>query len=155
MIFAPMFSSVNALTVEHILVPSNQLETLTINLLAPQTVTGSVNISETEQNSTIDFWVRNPNGATILDAETAANGENFTFTAVSDGEYVLNFKNHLAYNENVDVEYSVSTPPVRILGLDPINFIGIIIEIAAVLAIAGFVVYRTHAKRRTTQSPLS
>jgi emp24/gp25L/p24 family/GOLD len=155
MVFAPMFSSVNALTVEHILVRSGQLETLTINLLAPQTVTGSFNVSGTERNSTVDFWVRDPDGATILDAETAANGENFTFTANSDGEYVLNFKNHLAFDENVDLEYSVSSPPVRILGLDPITFSGVVIEIAVALAIVGFVIYRTHSRRRSTQSPLS
>jgi len=154
MIFAPMFSPASALTVEHILVRSGQLETLTINLLAPQTVTGSFNVSGTGRNDTVDFWVRDPNGATILDAETAANGENFTFTANSDGEYVLNYKNHLAYDENVDLEYSASSPPIRILGFDPIVFSSGI-AMVAVFAILGFLAYRTHAKRRTTQSPLS
>lgn len=92
LIFASLFSLVNASTVEHLLVGSGQQETVPINLLAPQTVTGSLNISGIERNDTVNFWVRTPNGATILDAETTANGKNFTFTASSDGEYVLNFK---------------------------------------------------------------
>lgn len=150
-VFASMFSLVNASTIEHVLVRSGQQETLTINLQPKQTVTGSFNISGVGRDDMVDFWVRDPNGAIILNSGTVADGENFTFTASSDGEYVLNFQNNVEYNKNVDLEYSVSSPPI--LGFDPVVFSVIVIAIGIVLAIVGFAVYRNHAKRRTPQIP--
>jgi hypothetical protein len=143
-----LISSGHASIVERILVHSGQLETLPINLLSPQVVSGSFNISAIENNATVDFWVINPNGKTILDAETAANGQNFTFTAVTDGKYVLNFKNHLQYDENISLDYSVSSPPSRIMGVDPLFFVGTILEAVIVLAIVAYFIYRIRAGRR-------
>lgn len=143
-----LISSINASIVQQILVRIDQLETLPINLLSPQTVSGLFNISAIESNATIDFWVTNPSGKTILDIETAPNGQNFTFTASSDGIYVLNFKNHLQHDENISLDYSVSSPPYRILGLDPLFFAGTILEAVIVLAIIGYVIYRVRARRR-------
>lgn len=146
-----MVSLVDALTVEHVLVGSGQVETLAIKLLAPQTVTGSLNVSGSGLNVTVDFWVSSPSGVTILDAETAASGKNFVFTASSDGNYVLNFKNHLAFDESVDLEYSVSSPPARILGLDLVSFVGVIVEVVVALVVVGFVFYRFYFRRRRLQ----
>lgn len=150
------FSKINqtstpATNVEHLLVVSGQQVAVPISLQAPQTVTGSFNISGTILNDTVDFWVGNPKGATILDAETAPNGKIFTFTASNDGEYVLNFKNHLEYNEKIDLEYSLSSAPLRILGLDTLTFVGVLIEIVLVLAIAGYLLYKTQTRHKSHQ----
>jgi hypothetical protein len=150
-LFASIFSLVNASTVEHIRVRIGEQMTLTINLQARQTVTGSFNISGSGRDDMVDFWVRDPLGVITLNSGTVSNGENFTFTANSDGEYVLNFQNNVEYNKNVDLEYSVSSPPI--LGFDPLVFGGIVIVIGAVLVIVGFGVYRNHTKRSTTQIP--
>lgn len=150
-VFASMFSLVNASTVEHIHVRSGEQMTLTINLQARQTVTGSFNVSGTGRDDMVDFWVRDPHGAIILNSGTVTNGENFTLTASSDGEYVLNFQNNVVNNKNVDLEYSVSSPPI--LGFDPIVFSGMVIAIVVILAIVGFAVHRNYAKRSIFQIP--
>ena len=149
MIFASTLSLVNASTVEHIFVRSGQQETLTINLQAKQTVTGSFNVSGAGRDDMVDFWVRDPNGAIILNSGTVSNGADFTFTASSDGEYVLNFQNNVEYNKSIDLKYSVSSPPI--LGFDPIVFSGIAIAVGVVLAIVGFTVYKNRARRRIPQ----
>ena len=151
-IFASMFSLVNALTVEHIYFRGGvEQKALTINLQARQTVIGSFNISGYRQNDMVDFWVRDPLGTIILNSGTVSHGENFTFTASSDGEYVLNFQCNVGTRTTVDLEYSVGSSPI--LGIDPVVFSGIAIAIGVVLAIVGFGVYRNRAKRSTTQIP--
>lgn len=160
-IFASMFSLTNASTVEHVSVRSGEQETITINLQAKQTVTGSFNVSGSGRDDVIDFWVRDPNGVIILDSGTVADGENFTFTADNNGEYILNFENNVEYNKHIDLEYDVSSPsiidviPTQILGVDPIVFSVLVIAIGAVLAILAFAFYRrSHARRGTIQSPI-
>ena len=103
-----MLSLVNASTVESILVRDGEQETLTISLQANQKVVGAFNISGSREDL-IDFWVRDPTGNIILDSGTVANGENFTFTANTDGKYILNFENNLSYNKYVDLEYDIET----------------------------------------------
>jgi hypothetical protein len=154
LILAPIFSLVNALTVENFLVDSGENETLTINLQAKQTVTGSFSITglgSALAPNTIDFWVRDLNGVIILNSSTVSDGENFTFTASSEGEYILNFLNDFGYRMHIDLEFSASSPPI--LGFDLIVFSVIIVVIGVVLAIVGFAVYRNRAKRRIVQLP--
>lgn len=163
MIFASILSLTNASTVKHVSlsVRDGEIGTITINLQAKQTVTGAFNVTEIHRDMSIDFWVRDPNGAIILNSGTVVRGENFTFTATNEGEYVLNFDNrHYDYFKTVELEFSVSSPsiidlPTQILGVDPLVFISIAIAIGAVVAIVGVAVYRTHAKRRTSQIPPS
>jgi hypothetical protein len=146
MVFAPMLSLVNASTVEHISVRSGQQKTLTINLSAKQTVFGSFNITGAGPD-VIDFWVRDPDGAIILDSGTVSEGEGFLFTADSEGEYTLNFQNNIEYNKGIDLEYSVGLSPN--LGFDPLVIIGIIIVGGAVLVIVYFALLRSQSKRKT------
>ena len=94
-----MFSLVNASTVESIYVRDDgEIETITINLQAKQKVIGAFNISGSREDI-VDFWVRDPAGAIILDSGTVVDGANFTFTANSDGEYTLNFQNNGDYTK--------------------------------------------------------
>jgi hypothetical protein len=151
LIFAPMFSLVNASTVGNLLIESGQQETLTINLQAKQIVTGSFNVTglgSALAPNAIDFWVIDPNGAMILNSGTVLDGENFTFTASSEGEYILNFQNNAGYRMYVVYEYSEGSTPIP--EFDPLVFSGWVIIIVAVSAIIGFVVYGTYAKRRAT-----
>lgn len=108
LVCSSMFSMVKATTVENILVRDGEQETLTITLQANQKVIGEFNITGSREDL-IDFWVRDPNGNIVLDSGTVANGENFTFTANTDGEYVLNFKNNLSYNKYIDLEYDIES----------------------------------------------
>lgn len=151
MVFAQMFSLVNASTLEHVSVRSGQQGTLTINLQAMQTVTGSFNVSGGTPRM-IDFWVRDPDGVIILNSGTVSNSESFSFTASSNGEYILNFQNNVQSTKTIYLEYSVSPPPI--LEFDPLVSSDIVIAMGVVLAIVGFAFYRkSHARRTNARLP--
>lgn len=104
-----MFSLVNASTVESIFVRDDgEIETITMTLQANQKVIGAFNISGAREDI-VDFWVRDPAGAIILDSGTVVDGENFTFTANSDGEYTLSFQNNGDYTKYIDLEYDIES----------------------------------------------
>ncbi len=111
----PMFSLVNASTIGNLLIKSGQQETLTITLQPMQTVTGNFNVTglgSALAPNTIDFWVRDPKGAIILNSGTVLDGENFTFTASSEGEYILNFQNNAGYRMYIVYEYSTRSTSI-------------------------------------------
>jgi len=149
----PLFALANASSIEQTHVNSGAISTIALNLQSKQRVTGSFNISSgNSRDKNIDFSVRDPLGAIILDSGRVVRGENFSFTAENDGEYTLTFDNSFSgTRKNIQLEYDVSSPPI--LGFDPIVFSGIVIATGVVLAIIGFAVYRNQAKRRTTQIP--
>lgn len=159
MIFALGLSLTNASTVKIVSIRAGEQETVFISLQAKQTVTGSFNVTGSGQDI-IDFWVRNPKGEIILNSGTVADRGNFAFTADSDGEYALNFKNNIDYRKSVNLEYEVNSPSIidvispQNMGVDPLVFAGLIIAVGAVLAIMGFAFYRrSHAKKVNNQPP--
>jgi len=160
MIFASMFSLTNASTVEQVFYIGDESKTLTLNLQAKQTVTGSFNITgEGRYDASVDFSVIDPNEVALIDT-IVWNEYNFTFKAFTDGEHKLIFDNYGGYSKYIELAYDVSSPsildvPIQILGVDPMVFSGIVIVIGTVLAILAFAFYRrSHARRRTTQSPI-
>jgi hypothetical protein len=154
MIFTFILSLTNASTVEQVFFIGDETKTVTLNLQASQTVTGSFNITgEGRYDPSIDFSVIDPNGVALIDSKGVLNGKNFTFKAFTDGEHKLIFDNYGGYDKYIELAYDVSSP--SILGIDPLLFSGIVIAIGAVLAILAFTFYRrSHARQRTTQSPI-
>ena len=162
MIFTHILSLTNASTVEQVFFIGDETKTVTLNLQASQTVTGSFNITgEGRYDPSIDFSVIDPNGVALIDSKGVLNGKNFTFKAFTDGEHKLIFDNYGGYDKYIELAYDVSFPSIldmsssQILGIDPLLFSGIVITIGAVLAILAFTFYRrSHARRGTTQSPI-
>jgi hypothetical protein len=151
LIFNLGFSLANASTTKSFSVRVGNQATVVINLQSGQAVAGSFNITGAGTDDIVSFWVRNPMGETILDSGAVANGENFTFAADINGEYVLNFENNAAYNKHIDLVYDVtSSSIIQGWGVDPIVFIVLAIVMGVVVvAVIGVAIYRSSQARRT------
>ena len=139
-VLSSMFSSATASTVKSVYVRSGEQETITINLQAKQKVIGAFNISGSREDL-IDFWVRDPTGAIVLDSGTVADGENFTFTANSNGEYTLNFENNVAYTKFINLEYDIESEILPNLSNSDVLICIVIGAVAVGLLLTGIGIY--------------
>ena len=135
-----MIPLANASTLETIFVPDDgEIETLTIHLQANQKLNGAFNVTGRIPR-VIDFWVRDPNGAVILESGTVAEGENFTFTANNSGGYVLNFQNFDDYSKTISLEYNIESEFLPMPNQDNLLLWIIIIALLIGLGLMGSVI---------------
>lgn len=104
-------SSVKGSQVDSITVSPGYQNTLTYNLNGGQTFSGSISISGGSGND-VNFWVTNPQGATLVNSGKVSGGTSFAFTAESSGAYTLHFDNSFSIfsSKSVQVTYDISTP---------------------------------------------
>ena len=107
------FLTVNASQVQSIQVSPGYEQTLTYNLSSGQTFSGSISISGGSGND-VNFWVTNPQGASILNYGKVSGGTSFEFTAQSSGAYTLHFDNSFSIisSKSVYLTYDVTSPKV-------------------------------------------
>ena len=99
--------SIDRSTFEQTFLIRDETKTLTVNLQANQTVTGSFNITgEGRYDASIDFNVIDPSGVVLID-KTVLNRTDFTFKAFTDGEHKLVFDNYGGYDKYIELAYDV------------------------------------------------
>ena len=134
-------------TIETFMVGRNgDVETWSIQLQTEQTAKGAFNVSGGSRTE-MYFWIRDPAGAVIIDSGRVVDQANFEFTAVNEGEYILNFENKGIYSRTISLEYEVFTPsvlaiPSKILGVDSIVFVSIIVIIGIAFVVIAVAVYK-------------
>jgi flagellar basal body-associated protein FliL len=142
--------------VESFNVPAGYVETETVNLNNGWKFTGSVAISGGSGND-VNFWITNPQGATILNDGRVSQGTTFEFTAQQSGAYVMHFDNTFSIVSTKMVNLSWSVHPA-IFGIDLgflLTVIAIVIAIAFVvlflLTLLAFVLFRRKQRRGANQ----
>ncbi len=118
-------------TKEDQILQTSQLELLFWDLKDNQIVTCSFNYSG--GNGTTGFEIDDPNNSSILNSVTVSHHGEFTFRAGIDGFYTLFIKNYEMQNNHLDYHYVVSS---SIFGFDLIPFIGLVLIIGIILAVA-------------------
>lgn len=145
------FSSVKASQVDSVSVSQMSTNILTYNLDSGQTFSGSISISGGSGND-VNFWVTNPQGATLVNSGKVSGGTSFEFTAESSGAYTLHFDNSfsLLSSKTVQLTYDINTP---ILGGISGGGSGILlIIIGVIILIAVIVVLAVGLSRRNKPS---
>lgn len=143
---AILVSCVSATQVETIQVPPLIKKMFVFNLDEGEKVTGSLSISGGSGND-INFWITNPQGATVINLDRVSNGANFEFTAHQSGAYTFHFDNQFSLfsSKTVSLTFDVS----RALPIDPIMLIAIGVAIIAVVIVIS-VAMRYRRKTQTT-----
>ncbi|MBN1244829.1 hypothetical protein JXA31_04480 [Candidatus Bathyarchaeota archaeon] len=128
---------------------NNASRALTFDLQTGQTVTGSFSLAGNERT---DYIIYNQDIGEIIVSQTSEHKGDFTFTAKTDGQYILRIHVENPFSEYMDYSYSISTP--SILGVDRTVLTGIVITIGVVLAltIAVWDLRRTRMKKKTRKS---
>lgn len=133
---AVAFSLANAANVRSFSVDALSWRELTFNLGNGQRFSGSLSIGG--GGNDIEFWVKDPTGATILNWGRVYSGRSFEFTANKDGAYTLHFDNSFSWfsSRTVHLTYDIHAP--LIFGFEPLVFAAIVtlILLGAVAAIA-------------------
>ena len=127
-----------------------KLETMSVYLQTQQKFRGSFNVSGGREHI-IDFWVRDPNGAIILNSGTVAEQINFEFTASRNGEYILNFENNdNSYSKFISLEFEIESGFLpNLLDQDTFLLWVIIIALAIGLVLMGLgIVFLLRRKNR-------
>jgi hypothetical protein len=126
---------VRASSVQVVQVGALTEQTLTFNLSAGQTFTGSLAISGGSGND-INFWITDPEGATIVNLGRVSQGGSFDFTAQMSGAYTLYFDNSfsLLSSKTVSLTYDIGFPTIA--GLD----LGQVLTILGIIMIFSFVI---------------
>lgn len=113
-------------------VPPFQEVTRTVELSEGDKVSGSINVSGGANND-INFYVTDPDGATILRYDRATQ-TSFSFTASTTGTYTMHFDNSFSLfaSKSVTLNYTVTK---AILGLAPELFYLLVIIIVVIIAV--------------------
>jgi hypothetical protein len=109
---------------------NNASRALTFNLQTGQTVTGSFSFIPALNKS---YAIYNEDVGEIMLSQTSDNKGNFTFTAKTDGEYILGIYHDKPFGMYIRYSYSISAAPI--LGVDRTVLTGIVVTIGAVLAL--------------------
>lgn len=143
--------SVKASSVESVEVSPLTQQMLVFNLQTGQKFTGSLSISGGSGND-INFWITDPQGATILNLGRVSQGTSFDFTAQSSGAYTLYFDNSfsLLSSKTVSVTYDIGLPSV--LGIDFGQFLIIIVVIVALLFVIVALAVALNRRKRTAKT---
>ena len=121
-------------------VPPLSCETLTFNMSYGKIFAGILWNCSTYEKS-IDFWVTDPNGDTILNlGRVSEKSKRFEFMAFQDGIYTLHFDNSFSSQttKNIDLMYEIIPDPLPLL---PIIFAGIIVGLILPAFIKHFLDY--------------
>jgi len=132
---------VKASQVDSVSVSPGYTNTLTYNLNSGQTFSGSISISGGSGND-VNFWITNPQGATLVNSGKVSGGTSFVFTAESSGAYTLHFDNSFSLfsSKTVQLTYDINTPMLG-GGLGGVSdtlliIIGVIILIVVIVVLA-------------------
>ena len=113
---------------------NNASRSLTFDLKAGQTVSGSLN--KTGDTSGNWFWLLDPKGNELIAGPTDYKYEQksvfFYFTANSNGEYYASIIELSPFGSHISYSYSISSIPI--LGLDPKFLIGLVLIIGVALS---------------------
>lgn len=146
------FNLANAATVETIHVNPLGSAALTIDLDGGQRVSGSISITG-GSNDDINFFVRNPEGNTILDLGRIYQGDTFEFTATISGAYEIYFENTFSIftGKTVTLTFDVESP--SIIRVDSLVLVVIVIIVLISLGIGVYLYRREKPPEKLDTTP--
>jgi hypothetical protein len=134
-------------------VSAGQIETVSFNLDTGQQFTGSLAITGGSGND-INFYVTNPQGATILNDGRVSQGTPFQFTAQSSGAYTLHFDNSFSIlsSKEVVLTYNVSLPTIAGINFELfLTIIAVVFILVIVIVILAVRLNRRKTSLKTNQ----
>ncbi|MEJ2242099.1 MAG: emp24/gp25L/p24 family protein [Candidatus Bathyarchaeota archaeon] len=117
----------------------------TLSLHAGMNVEGTISVTGGNGND-IDFWITDPSGNIVLDAERVSQETHFDFAANENGKYNLHFNNSFSIlsTKNVVITYEIT-----ISGLNGTQLLLLAILVAAIIVV-GIVIILKKGKKENT-----